>query len=105
MLQALFIPVSVLLDLRRELPGSVTIATYHAALAAWFQRAVAWIRNGDDAASVTGSIPAPPAAEQAGPLDAWHNVLDRDLRAILREVGPRAGPARETVLSGSSLAD
>ncbi len=103
--QSLIVPVSVILDLRRELPGSVTIATYHAALAAWFQRAVAWIRNGDDAASVTGSIPAPPAAEQAGPLDAWHNVLDRDLRAILREVGPRAGPARETVLSGSSLAD
>ena len=87
--QFLIVPVSVILDLRRETPGSITVATYHSALADWFQRAAAWIRDGDGAASVAESLPGPPAAESAGPLGAWHRVLYQDLCAILREVGPR----------------
>ncbi|MBV9748723.1 MAG: FUSC family protein, partial [Acetobacteraceae bacterium] len=89
--QALMIPVSVILDLRRERPTSDGAAAYHAALADWFQRAATWIRGGGGADEITESLPEPPSA--AEPLGIWHRVLYDDIRAILAQVGPHARPA------------
>jgi multidrug resistance protein MdtO len=86
--QALFVPVSVILDLRRQIPKSVETATYHAALAAWFQQAAAWIRDGSGAGEITQGLPEPPDA--AGALGVWQRLLAKDIRAILAHVGPRA---------------
>jgi multidrug resistance protein MdtO len=89
--QALFVPIAVILELRREMPKSVDIEAYHAALAAWFQRAAAWIRDGSGAAEITESLPEP--AEATEPLGVWYRVLDQDIRAILAQVGPQARAA------------
>jgi multidrug resistance protein MdtO len=90
--QALFVPVSVILDLRRQIPKSVDIATYHGALAAWFERAAAWIRDGSGADEITESLPEPPLASES--LGVWHRMLDQDIRAILIQVDPQGRPAR-----------
>jgi multidrug resistance protein MdtO len=89
--QALFVPIAVILDLRREMPKSVDIEAYHAALAAWFQRAAAWISDGSGAAEITESLPESPEATE--PLGVWYGVLDQDIRAILAQVGPQARAA------------
>jgi multidrug resistance protein MdtO len=110
--QALFVPVSVILDLRRQVPNSPDAATYHAAtyhaatyhaaLAAWFQRAAAWIRDGRGAAEITASLPEPPQATE--PLDVWHRVLDQDIRAILAQIGPETPAVRDAAPGELSLA-
>ncbi len=100
--QALFVPISVILDLRRQIPRPVDIATYDAALAAWFERAAAWVRDGSGAGEITESLPEPPVASE--PLGVWHRVLDRDIRAILTQVGAQGRPAREAAPGELSLA-
>ncbi|MBV8616117.1 MAG: hypothetical protein JOY66_20425 [Acetobacteraceae bacterium] len=90
--QGLFVPVAVILDLRRQGQESAAVAPYHTALAAWFQRAAAWIRDGSGADEITASLPEPPAA--ADPMGVWDRALDQDIRAILAQVGPQARPAR-----------
>ncbi|MBV9538835.1 MAG: FUSC family protein [Acidisphaera sp.] len=89
--QALMIPVSVILDLRRERPMSHATAAYHAALSGWLQRVATWVRGGGGADEITESLPEPPSV--AEPLGIWHWVLYDDIRAILAEIGPRARPA------------
>jgi len=91
--QALFVSVAVILDLRRQIPGSADIATYDAALAAWFQRAAAWIRDGSGAAEIMESLPEPPQSNE--PLSIWHRFLYQDIRTILAQVGPRVRAARD----------
>jgi multidrug resistance protein MdtO len=86
--QALFVPVAVILDLRRQIPVSVDVAGYEAALASWFERAAGWIRNGSGADEITKSLPEPP--EGTEPERIWHRFLDQDIRAILAQVGPQA---------------
>ncbi len=98
--QALFVPVLVILDLRREGPEPSHIRTYHAALANWFQRAAAWIHDGSGAADIMPSLPEPP--ESTEPLGIWHRVLFQDIRAILTQVEARAtrhAPAGELSLA------
>jgi multidrug resistance protein MdtO len=95
--QALFVPVAVLLDLRQQIRESIEIAAYQAALAAWFERAAAWIRDGTGAAEITRSLPKPP--ETAEPAGVWHRLLDQDIRAILAQIGPQA-PGSGDVASG-----
>ena len=98
--QALFVPVLVILDLRRDAPEAVHIRTYHAALANWFQRSAAWIRDGSGAAEIMQSLPEPP--EWNEPLGIWHRVLYQDIRAILTQVEARAtrdAPAGELGLA------
>jgi multidrug resistance protein MdtO len=86
--QALFVPVAVLLDLRQQPHSPVEIAAYQATLSAWFARAAAWIRDGTGAAEITRSLPKPPeTAEFEG---VWHRLLDQDIRAILARIGPPA---------------
>ena len=97
--QALGVPISVILDLRRERPESADVATYHADLAAWFDRAAAWIRDGTGARDITESLPRPLAANE--PLGAWHRLLYHDIHLLLARVGP---PARGAVSGTLSLA-
>jgi multidrug resistance protein MdtO len=89
--QALFVPVAVIRDLRRQLPKSVDIGTYQAALECWFKRAAAWIRDGTDAAEITQSRPEPPEATE--PVGVWYRLLDEDIRSILAQVAPEARAA------------
>jgi multidrug resistance protein MdtO len=86
--QALFVPVAVILDLRRQIPVSVDVAGYQAALASWLERAAAWIRDGSGADEITKSLPESP--EGTEPVLIWHRLLDQDIRAILAQVGPQA---------------
>ena len=91
--QALLVPVSVILDLRRQIPNQAALANYHAALAAWFQRAAAWVRDGRGGDEIIESLPVPPEATE--PVGVWHRVLNQDIRAILAQVGPEARPLRD----------
>jgi len=100
--QGLFVPVAVILDLRREIPESTAVAAYHAALADWFQRAAAWVHDGTGAAAITRGLPAPPQSNE--PLSTWHRVLYQDIRAILAQVGPDARLARGAAPGGLGLA-
>jgi len=100
--QALFVPISVILDLRRQIPNPTAITTYHAALAAWFQRAAGWVRNGRGADEITESLPEPP--DETDAVDVWHRVLDQDIRAILAQVGPEARAALRTAPDEAHLA-
>jgi multidrug resistance protein MdtO len=86
--QALFVPVLVILDLRRNSSEAGHARTYHAALTNWFQRAAAWIRDGSGAAEITESLPEPPELNE--PLGIWHRLLYQDIRAILTQVEARA---------------
>jgi multidrug resistance protein MdtO len=86
--QALFVPIAVILDLRRQIPVSADVAGYEATLASWFERAAAWIRDGSGADEITKSLPEPP--EGTEPVRIWHRLLDQDIRAILAQVGPQA---------------
>jgi multidrug resistance protein MdtO len=100
----LFIPVSMILDLRadpavHELPQSTSdsILAHHEALAVWFGRAIAWVHSGEGADEVSGSLPEAPVL--AGPGDylaalaTWYGLLHEDIRRILDEVGPQPRPA------------
>ncbi len=100
--QALFVPISIILDLRRHIPKSTAIVTYHAALASWFQSVAAWIGN---ERGLSQSIASPPELPEATePLGVWHRVLDQDIRAILAQVGPQAQSAPNATPGGLSLA-
>jgi multidrug resistance protein MdtO len=100
----LFIPVSAILDLHTgpappDLPQPTreAIGVYHQALAAWFRRAAAWVRNGEGAEEVSGGLPEPPVFSGAGDrlaaLATWYGLLHRDLRNILDVAGPQPQPA------------
>jgi multidrug resistance protein MdtO len=100
----LFIPVSMMLDLAaskawRDLPQSNRDATsaYFNALAEWFRRAGAWVRDGKGAAEVTHGLPEPPtlsgASDGVAAFATWRSVLDQDVRKILGEIGVQAEPA------------
>ena len=104
----LFIPVSVILDLRPDLAGHGlaqpmhdAIRAHHQALAAWFQQAALWTRSGEGAGEVAGGLPEPPALSGPGDhltaLATWHGVLHEDIRKILDQVGPQPQPARAPV--------
>ena len=99
----LFIPVSAVLDLSadldwRELPDAMraAIRTHHRALAAWFQAAASWTRNGEGAGEVVGGLPEPPALSGPGDhltaLATWYGVLHQDIREILDAIGPQPQP-------------
>jgi multidrug resistance protein MdtO len=100
--QALFVPISIILDLRRHIPKSVGIETYHAALASWFHSVAAWIGDGRGRSEIIASPPEPPEATE--PLGVWHRALDQDIRAILAQVGPQAQSAPNATSAGLSLA-
>jgi multidrug resistance protein MdtO len=100
----LFIPVSMILDLRadpagHELPQSTrdAICEHHQALAAWFGHAVSWVHSGEGADEVLGGLPEPPVllgpGDHLAALATWYGLLDHDIRKILDEVGPRPPPA------------
>jgi multidrug resistance protein MdtO len=89
--QALFVPVAAILDLRRQIPTSSEIARYQAALACWFERAAAWIRDGSAADEITRGLPELP--QTADPTAFWHRLLDEDIRTILGQIGPGVPPA------------
>src|SRR5262249_44268102 len=69
----LFIPVSMILDLRadqagQELPQAArdAISAHHEALAHWFRQAESWVRSGEGAAEVSASLPEPPILSGPG---------------------------------------
>jgi multidrug resistance protein MdtO len=108
----LFIPVSMILDLRadpagHELPQSArdAICAHHEALAAWFKRAMAWVQSGDGADEVSGSLPEPPTLSDPGDhlaaLATWYGILHQDIRRILDEVGPQPRAAVTPSLGGA----
>jgi multidrug resistance protein MdtO len=104
--QALIVPVTVLLGLRRDqawgdvaAPERAAVLAYHQALAQWFDRCALWIRSGNGGETIAASLPAPPAAAP-GPAGrafghlaarlAWYRLLDQDIRLILHQVRPHA---------------
>jgi multidrug resistance protein MdtO len=100
----LFIPVTMILDLRsdpaeHELPQPTrdAICAHHEALAQWFRQAMLWVRSGEGADEVLGALPEPPVLSGPGDhlaaLATWYGLLDRDIRKILDEVGPHPPPA------------
>jgi multidrug resistance protein MdtO len=110
--QALVLPVSVLIDLRAE-PAATHLpevarrafAEHESALAAWFRRAASWVATGAGAEELLPGLPAPPdhdptsmelpapVADHVACRMAWLHVLREDVRAILDEVVARAQPA------------
>jgi len=91
-IQALLVPVLVVLDLRRDGPAAPDVIQYTAALSAWFERTAAWIRDGTGAADIAAGLPRPPDTDE--PLHSWLCVLDHDIREI---VMPATSPTRPTV--------
>jgi multidrug resistance protein MdtO len=100
----LFIPVSMILDLRadpaeQDLPQPARDAIYahHEALAAWFRLATSWVRSGEGASEVLGGLPEPPvlsgSGEHLAALATWYGLLHQDIRSILDEAGPKPPPA------------
>ncbi len=118
--QALMLPVSVLLALRddpawRDVPSPArdAVAAHHRALAGWLRRCAAWTRDGTGAEQVAAGPPPPPAApgrpadpgaERLAAWAAWQAVLHGDLRAILDRVGPSPRPAAAVATGGAALA-
>ena len=111
----LFIPISVILDLRadpawHEPPGPMrdAICAHHWAQAAWFRRAASWVRSGEGAEEVFSGLPEPPVL--SGPGDhlaartTWYSLLHADIRDILDRVGPQQQPVREPSVAGVRLA-
>jgi multidrug resistance protein MdtO len=93
----LFISVSMILDLRRhpaghDLPQSTceAICAYHQALAGWFLQAASWVRSGQGADEVSGSLPEPPVlsglGENLAALTTWYGLLHQDICKILAEI-------------------
>jgi len=101
-IQALLVPVLVILDLRREGPEAPDVAQYNTALSAWFQRAAAWIRDGSGAAEIMASLPRPPDASE--PLHTWLCVLNDDIREIVARTTPPARPTLAATPNELSLA-
>ncbi|MBV9814873.1 MAG: FUSC family protein [Alphaproteobacteria bacterium] len=100
----LFIPISLILDLRadsgwRDLsePMRDAIGAHHQALAGWFRQAASWVRSGEGASEVIDGLPEPPTLSGAGDhlaaLATWYRLLHQDIRKILDEVGPQPQPA------------
>ena len=100
----LFIPVSMILDLRADpaehdlpQPARDAIYAHHEALAGWFQQATSWVRSGEGAGEVLGGLPEPPVLSGPGDhlaaLATWYGLLHQDIRSILDEVGPKPPPA------------
>src|SRR5262249_39991968 len=100
----LFIPVSMILDLRAEPGGHElsqsardAICAHHEALAQWFRQAMSWVRSGEEAAEVSASVPEPPILSGPGDhlaaLATWYGLLHQDIRRILDEAGPQPRPA------------
>ena len=100
----LFIPVSMILDLRADpaehdlpQPARDAIYAHHEALAGWFQQATSWVRSGEGAGEVLGGLPEPPALSGPGDhlaaLATWYGLLHQDISRILDEVGPMPSPA------------
>jgi len=99
----LFIPISLILDLRAE-PGwrqlsepmRDAIFSYKQALAGWFRKAASWARSGEGAGEVVDGLPKPPVLSGPGDhltaLATWYGLLHQDIRKILDEVGPEATP-------------
>jgi multidrug resistance protein MdtO len=96
----LFIPISVLLDLRAALAGhdlpqptQDAIRAHHQALAGWFRQAASWTRSGEGAGAVVDGLPEPPTLSGPGDhltaLATWYGLLHQDIRNILDEVGPQ----------------
>jgi len=96
----LFVPVSVIVDLRadpanNDLPQPMreAIAAHHQAMQGWFERAASWVRSGERAREVIGGLPEPPVL--SGPTDhvavlaTWYGLLHRDISDILSEFGPQ----------------
>src|SRR5262249_24560934 len=87
-----------------ELPQSTRdgICAHHEALAQWFRQATSWVRNGQGAGEVLGSLPEPPILSGPGDhlaaLATWYSLLHQDIRRILDEVGPQPRPAAKPSL-------
>ncbi len=109
--QALMIPVSVILDLRHDPawqeipePARQAIGEHHASLASWFQGSALWVSSGEGAADISPSLPQPPsllpfasalqgpAADHLACRAVWYGLLHRDIRTILNQVGPTPQP-------------
>ena len=71
----------------------------------WLRQAMSWVRSGEGAEEVTGSLPEPPVLSGPGDhlaaLATWYGLLHRDIRGILDEVGPQPGPAVTPSLRGT----
>lgn len=94
--QALLIPILVVLDLLKQAPVTQGVAQYVTTLGLWFHRAAAWIRDGSGTAGSMPSLVHPPDADE--PLQTWFCVLDQDINEILMEAGP-AGRSSEAHLT------
>jgi multidrug resistance protein MdtO len=108
----LFIPVSMILDLRtdpsgQDLPEPTqdAIRAHHQALAGWFRQAASWTRSGEGAAEVEGGLPEPPMLSGLGDhltaLATWYGVLHQDIRNILDEIGPQPRPMTAPSVGGA----
>ena len=129
--QALVIPVSVILGhqpdpaWRDAVPAEsrAAIHAHHQALADWFRRYAAWIRNGEGVEGLAASLPKPPILESHGRAGEvrtekgavarhlaarteWYRLLHRDICAVLEEIGPVANataalPAQDAALTSA----
>ncbi len=109
--QALRVPVTVILDLRhdpawQEIPEQArqAIGAHHASLASWFQRAALWVSSGTGAADISSGLPHPPfllpfasalqgpAADHLACRAVWYGLLHQDIRTILNQVVPTPQP-------------
>src|SRR5262249_35725635 len=93
----LFIPISAILDVYTHLAGHElqdAIRAHHQALAAWLRQAASWMRSGERAGEIMGSLPKEPSLSGPGDhivaLVTWYGVLHQDIHKILEEVGPQA---------------
>jgi multidrug resistance protein MdtO len=93
--QALLLPILVVLDLRPQGPGAPEVIRYNMALSTWFQCAAAWIRDDRGPADVMAGLPRPPATSE--PLHTWLCVLDQDIREIVTAASPALRPAPVSV--------
>ena len=104
--QALMVPVSVILTLGDDKawsnvdgPPRAAVLEYHQAMSAWLRRAADWVRSGTGAGDVIAALPRPPSAGTlaAGSPEArthgaeraaWYAALHQDIGAILQDVAP-----------------
>jgi len=111
----LFIPVSMILDLRRDpaghdLPQSTcdAICAYHRALEGWLRQAESWVCTGQGADRVSGSLPEPPVVSGPGEYPAalatWYGLLHRDIGKILDEIVPHRQRAITSSVGDTFLA-
>ena len=104
--QALMVPVSVILTLGEdqawnsvEGPARAAVLDYHRTMSEWLRRAADWVRTGTGAGDVIAALPKPPGAStlvtgspeartHGAERAAWYTVLHQDIRAILQDVAP-----------------